>query len=70
METPLIGISYLLKNEASIVQKRLQELDKDSRYDGSFWEETLYDHDKMIVMAREVLSSNIVEINTSSSCVN
>lgn len=27
-------------------------------------EETLYDHDKMIVMAREVLSSNIVEINT------
>ena len=60
----MIGISYLLKDEASIVQKRLQELDKDSRYDGSFWEETLYDHDKMIVMAREVLSSNIVEINT------
>lgn len=60
----MIGISYLLKDKASIVQKRLQELDKDSRYDGSFWEETLYDHDKMIVMAREVLSSNIVEINT------
>lgn len=45
----MIGICYLLETEAEIVRERLEELGRDSRYDGAFWEETLYRKDRMIV---------------------
>ena len=35
----MIGICYLLETEAEIVRERLEELGRDSRYDGAFWEE-------------------------------
>lgn len=60
----MIGICYLLKAEAEIVRERLEELGRDSRYDGAFWEETLYQKDRMIVTARVVHAADAVEINT------
>lgn len=60
----MVGISYLLHEEADVVRKRVIELCLDPDYDNSFWEETLYRKDRMIVSARVVHSSDVVEINT------
>lgn len=60
----MIGICYLLEAEAAVVRERLEELGRDSRYDGAFWEETLYRKDRMIVTARVVHAADAVEINT------
>ena len=60
----IIGICYLVKEDAGIVAKRIEELCKNQRYDGAFWEEALYNKDRMIVAARVVHSADVVEINT------
>ena len=60
----MIGICYLLEAEAAIVRERLETFGRDSRYDGAFWEETLYEKDRMIVTARVVHAADAVEINT------
>lgn len=60
----MIGISYLVKEDADTVSARIEELCENPRYDGSFWEEALYKKDRMIVAARVVHSADVVEINT------
>lgn len=60
----MIGICYLVKEDADLVKKRVEELCRNQRYDGSFWEEALYQKDRMIVAARVVHSVDVVEINT------
>lgn len=60
----MIGICYLVKEDADIVEERIEELCKNQRYDESFWEEALYNKDRMIVAARVVHSADVVEINT------
>lgn len=59
----MIGISYLLEPEASIVREKLKSMD-DEKHVEAFWEETLYENGRMIVQARTVRSSDVVEINT------
>lgn len=60
----MVGICYLLEEDASLVRKRIAELSADPRFDHSFWEEALYEKGKMIVQARVVHASDVVEINT------
>lgn len=60
----MIGIAYLVEEQSATVRERLRKYDIDSDYDDSFWEETLYDRDRMIVHARVVDEDNAVEINT------
>lgn len=60
----MIGISYIDSKDAHRISKRIEELSKDKMYDNVFWEEALYNKDKMIVVARVVHSSQVVEINT------
>ena len=60
----MIGISYLLEPEAAIVREKLRKYDKDEKHIDSFWEETLYKKDRMILQARVVRSTDVVEINT------
>ncbi len=60
----MIGISYLTEEAACTVRDRITKLCINSRYDGSFWEEALYDGDRMIVQARVVHAADVVEINT------
>ena len=60
----MIGISYLLEPEAGIVREKLKTYDADEKYVADFWETTLYKKDRMIVQARVVRSTDVVEINT------
>lgn len=60
----MVGISYLVDEQSEVVRERLEEWDDNPKYDESFWEETLYDKDRMIVQARVVHANNVVEINT------
>lgn len=60
----MVGISYLVGEQCEIVRARLKKWDENPKYDESFWEETLYDKDRMIVQARVVHANNVVEINT------
>lgn len=60
----MIGISYLCADVSATVRARLEELDGNPRYDGSFWEETLYGNARMICPARIVDHRDFVEINT------
>ena len=60
----MVGIAYLVEEQSKIVRERLGKLDVDKEFDDSFWEETLVDKDRMIVQARVVHASDVVEINT------
>lgn len=60
----MIGIAYLSGEQALVVQERLKEFDIDSRYDDYFWEETLYEKNRMILQAKVVHATDVVEINT------
>ena len=60
----MIGICYLVNADAEIVKARIQKYCQDRQFDESFWEEALYDKNRMIVNARVVHSSDVVEINT------
>ncbi|MDD3339023.1 MAG: NTP transferase domain-containing protein [Lachnospiraceae bacterium] len=60
----MIGIAYLLEQEASVVRERISALCGDSHYDNSFWEEALYEKNRMLVQAKVVHAQDVVEINT------
>ena len=60
----MVGIAYIEKSDADYVKNQIVALSKSKRNDNAFWEETLWDGDKMITQARIVSSNNIIEINT------
>ena len=60
----MIGICYLVDEDADFVKQKILELSKDHHFDDAFWEEALYKKDRMIVFAKVVHSLDIVEINT------
>ena len=60
----MIGISYLTEEQARYVRRRVEKLVQEPKYDGAQWEKALFDKNKMIVQAKVVHSSDVVEINT------
>lgn len=60
----MVGISYLAPGDAETVRERLERFSRDRRYDDAFWEETLYEKDRMLPAARIVDGAAVVEINT------
>ena len=60
----MIGISYLVKEDAVIIKKRIEELCRNQHYDGAYWEEALYHQGKMTITAQVAHSTDVVEINT------
>ena len=60
----MIGISYLTEDKATLIRNQISVFAQDSDYDDKFWEEALYENDRMIVQARIVHSTDVVEINT------
>lgn len=60
----MIGICYLTAQDAEVVAERTEKLCQDVRYENAFWEEALYRKEKMIVAAKIVHGSDVVEINT------
>ena len=60
----MIGISYLTGEEAEAVKTRVKAYAENPDYTEKFWEEALYEGDRMIVQARVVHAADVVEINT------
>lgn len=60
----MIGITYLLEKEAAVVKERITQFSRNRKYDSAFWEEALYEHNRMMVWARQVHFSDVSEINT------
>lgn len=61
----MIGIAYLIKEQASILRCNIKKLCKEREYDNSFWEEALfYKEEKITVYGRVCPFDKVVEINT------
>ena len=60
----MIGISYLEREKAKIVCERINQLSKEPLYNNAFWEESLYQDNKMIVFAKLISFMDVAEINT------
>lgn len=60
----MIGITYLLYEDAEKIRERINNICENVEYNNCFWEESLYSKDRMIIPANVVKSSDVVEINT------
>lgn len=60
----MIGISYLTEDKAELVREKVKRFADNKVYNSEFWEEALYDADRMIIPARVVHATDVVEINT------
>ena len=60
----MVGIAYLLEEDAALIREKLTALNSSGRHDEDFWEIALYEGEKMTVPARVVHSADVVEINT------
>ena len=60
----MVGIACLVEEQSKVVRERLKKFDNSEEYNDSFWEETLVENDRMIIQARVVNASDVVEINT------
>lgn len=63
-ESSMIGICYINNQIKDKLINRLSEFDNDERYDNCFWEEILFEDNKMIIKPRFVDSTSVYEINT------
>lgn len=60
----MVGISYILKDDAEEIKKKIEEYCRDRRFDASYWEEVLYQGNSMMLYPRMVECTGIIEINT------
>ena len=60
----MIGLCYVMGQEAKAVQEKLQEFSKKPSYDHEFWECTLQDKNKWNIPSKVVNSKQLIEINT------
>ncbi|MGB4588342.1 MAG: NTP transferase domain-containing protein [Clostridiaceae bacterium] len=60
----MVGISYLVEEEARKVRDRIRMMAKDKMFDSNFWEEALLEEGKFITLGRIVATNDIFEINT------
>ena len=60
----MVGITYLLEENAKGIREKIGKLNSSGKHDEDFWEIALYKGDKMVIPARVVHASNVVEINT------
>lgn len=60
----MIGISYLTSEDAAALKGKIEYLCQHEKYNECFWEEALYQKDRMTVAAKVVHSADVVEINT------
>lgn len=60
----MVGIAYLCGEDAARLRLKLAELDQLRQYAGAFWEEALYNNDRMSIPARVFPQGEALEINT------
>lgn len=60
----MVGLAYLLEQDAAVLRERLKAMAKEPQYDDAFWEAALYRDDKMLIPARVIPAGAVTEINT------
>ena len=60
----LVGICYLTEEKAIVFREKTRTLSGIKSYDDKFWEEALFENDRMTVNARVISFSDYVEINS------
>lgn len=60
----MLGIAYLLREEAELLKRRLSDMLNRKEYKYSFWEEALMQNGRMLLSPREVSRNLVYEINT------
>ena len=60
----MVGLSYLLEEDAVELRARLRMMNSSPRYDGVFWEAALDRDNKMAIPARVIPADLVKEINT------
>lgn len=60
----MVGITYLLEEDAKVIRERIKKAAASGKHNDDFWEITLYKGDRMVIPARVVHASDVVEINT------
>lgn len=60
----MVGISYILPEDAGKIRERLHTFAGSKKYDNAFWEETLFEGEKLLTAARVIPASDAIEINT------
>lgn len=60
----MVGVSYLLAEDAKKLGETISEMDKDPSFDESYWEDALYLEDRMMIPAKVVNSDFSAKINT------
>ena len=60
----MVGITYLLEEDAKTIRENIRKASMSCKHDGDFWEIALYEGNKMIIPAKVVHDSDVVEINT------
>ena len=60
----MIGISYLDAADGSRVAEKLEQMKQDPEYEDSFWEEALYEKNRMVIAGKVDRTKSIYEINT------
>ncbi|MCR5793825.1 MAG: NTP transferase domain-containing protein [Solobacterium sp.] len=60
----MVGFAYLKKDACEYVKKKLAAFEKDEKKTDYFWDDALYDDEKMIVYANVVTAGEVIEIDT------
>lgn len=60
----MVGISYLTSDICTMLREKLTMMDANLPFQNSFWEDALFENGKMIVPARLVHATDVIEINT------
>lgn len=60
----MIGIAYILHEEAEVLKKKIKMLTEKKENDQAFWELALLKKDRMIVSPKEMNQNKVHEINT------
>lgn len=60
----MIGIAYLLREDAAEISRSIKKYAYDGSYDNEYWESVLYNKGRMSIAAKVIHSADIVEINT------
>lgn len=60
----MVGISYILEEDAGKIRDNIMALCSDPKNDDAYWENALYCQGRMLLAAKIVHASDVVEINT------
>ena len=60
----MIGISYLTKEDSKHLKENIEKFSNDKKYNNSFWEDALFENNKMFIAPKIDRTNNCFEINT------